>query len=109
MPSVSFSKTVTTDVTDVLRPSNLRLSFVIIVPSGETTIYQVNNSSETTTQGAPLTAVEKVSMDWTKEGYEVVNGAFRYRTAAGSSDIRVIENIAKSRAEFIRITQGERK
>ena len=109
MPIHTYQKTVTTDISDVVKNSNIRLSYIVQVPAGETTIYQVNALGETSSDGAELRAGERLAFNWRDDGFEVVNGACRFLTSSSSSDIRVIETLAKSRADFLRITQGERK
>lgn len=109
MPIHTYQTTVTTSISDVVKPSNIRLSYIVQVPAGETTIYQVNALGETSSDGAELRAGERLAFNWRDDGFEVVNGACRFLTSSSTSDIRVIETLAKNRDEFLRITQGERK
>jgi len=108
IPIHTYQATVNSVVSDTVKQSNIRLSYVVQVPTGENTIYQINHSGNTSDDGAILTAGERLAFNWRDDGYEVVNNACRFLTISSSSDIRVIEVLAKSRADFIRITGTER-
>jgi len=106
----TFSHTVTTDVSGnfALRPSTVRLAYLIQNPSSGSTVYLVNNNTQTTADGLILNAGSTFKSNWFDDGWENTNRAIGFIIDTGTSIIKVTETIADSQPIFDRITQGVR-
>jgi hypothetical protein len=110
MPMRTYTHTSTTSIPGnwALRPSRLRLSYVIQNPSSGVTQYLVNNASDTTSDGAILNTSDKMSARWDVDGYEVVNKAVGFIVASGTGDLKITETLARDLETFKKITGIER-
>lgn len=107
MPSITYTHTTKTTSTDTVRNRNLRLSFFIQNPKTGNTVYRVDNSSQTTSDGIEFGAGDIYKMNWRDDGLEPTNQAQRFITSSSTNDLKVVEVLANSLEEFKRITKTE--
>ena len=107
--SVHTSQVTVSTSQTLLVPSTLRrLSYVVSVPSTSSTIYITNNSGTTSGTGTPIVANGTFRMNWFDDGTQNTNRPLKALTSSGNSDVRVIETLADTPEDYIRITRGIR-
>jgi len=106
----TFTHTVTTTSSGnyALRPSTVRLSYLIQNPSSASTVYLVNNNTDTTADGLILDTGATMKSNWFDDGWENTNRGLAFIIGTGTSEIKVTETIADSQEIFNRITKGVR-
>jgi hypothetical protein len=110
MPMRTYTHTSTTTVSGnfAIRPSTLRLSYVVQNPSSGSTQYLINNGADTVDDGMVLDAGDKMSARWDVDGFEVVNRAVGFIVSTGTADLKITETLALNESNFRKITRIER-
>ena len=109
MPVRTYTHTSTTEGNNqCLRNETKRLSWIVQNPSSGSTQYLVNTASDTSSTGLVFNAGDTLRMNWFDDG-ENVNNRVVFITSTGTADLKVVETLAESQAEYTAITKDRRR
>ena len=91
-----------------MRNETKRLSWIVQNPSSGSTQYLVNTASDTSSTGLVFNAGDTLRMNWFDDG-ENVNNRVVFITGSGTADLKVVETLAESQAEYNAITKDRRR